>query len=67
MGSLKLRVRTTRNGLRAFAALLALTAGSAALQAVNVLSVASPTATVTCSTATGPGAAATIVVKPVTL
>ncbi len=67
MGSLKLRVHTTRNGLRAFAALLALTAGSAALQAVNVLSVASPTATVTCSTATGPGAAATIVVKPVTL
>lgn len=63
MGSLKLRVRTTRNGLRAFAALLALTAGSAALQA-NVLSVASPTATVTCSTTTGPGAAATIVVKP---
>lgn len=67
MGSPKLRAHTARKGFRAFAAMLALTAGSAALQATNVLSVASPTATVTCSTATGPGAAATIVVKPVTL
>ena len=63
MDSSTLRAHTVRTGLRAVVALLAFTGGTAALQAA-VLSVASPTATVTCNTATGPGAAATIVVKP---
>ena len=63
MDSSTLRAHTVRTGLRAVVALLAFTGGTAALQAA-VLSVASPTATVTCNTATGPGAAATILVKP---
>lgn len=48
-----------------FGALLALTIGAGSLQATNLLTATSPVA-LTCNTATGPGTAATIVVKPVT-
>jgi hypothetical protein len=48
-----------------FAALLACTIGAGTAQAANVLQATSPVA-VTCSAAAGPGAAASIIVKPVT-
>lgn len=50
---------------RAFAALLALTACTSVAHATNVLTATSPI-TLTCSTASGPGTAATVTVKPVT-
>jgi Putative Ig domain len=48
-----------------FAALAALTLGAGTMQAANLLTVTSPVA-VTCNPITGPGAAASIVVQPVT-
>jgi uncharacterized protein (TIGR03437 family) len=53
-------------GIGALTALLALWACTASLQAANLLTATPASVTVTCNTATGPGAAATIVIKPVT-
>ncbi len=53
------------HGARAFVALLALTLGAGAMQAANLLT-ATASVAVTCNTATGPGTAANIVVKPAT-
>jgi len=52
-------------GAGAFAALLALTFGASTIQATNVLTATSSVA-VSRSTLTGPGSAASIVIKPVT-
>lgn len=60
-----MRISAIRIPSGKFAALLALTLGAGALQANNLLTVTSPVA-VTCNPATGPGAAASIVVQPVT-
>ena len=63
----KFRASTSKlHGLRAFVTLLALTAGTASLQAVNVLTATPATFAVTCNTQSGPGTAATVVIKPVT-
>jgi uncharacterized protein (TIGR03437 family) len=51
-------------GIRALMALVALTAGSVSLHATNVLTATPASVTVSCSTVTGPGTAATVVIKP---
>ena len=61
MDVLNLRARCTR----ALITLLALTAGASTIKATNLLNVTA-SVTVTCNTATGPGAAQNIVVKPAT-
>lgn len=61
MDVLNLRARCTR----ALVTLLALTAGAGTIKATNLLT-ATASVTVTCNTATGPGPAQNIVVKPAT-